>query len=198
MVFVADNLGAWLVGLLADAGRKKLTALVLGSDQERALRQAATAAVQDTAEEMSPSGSEQAGQLAMVISEVFREPMPAARLAGPVTLLEGLQAGIAGQLAVLDDAGLTGVGQSSADVLGVPGTVLADRLTGHLVREIMLRGSRGGPLTPLADQLNHDLTHLQIRRVKDSGSKACSPGWPERSGTRRPGQAATRRGPAAR
>ena len=85
---------------------QKLTALVLGSDQERA-RQAATAAVQDTAEEMSPSGSEQAGQLAMVISEVFREPMPAARLAGPVTLLEGLQAGIAGQLAVLDDAGLT-------------------------------------------------------------------------------------------
>ena len=142
MVFVADDLGAWLVGLLADAGRKKLTALVLGSDQERALRQAATAAVQDTADEMSPSGGEQAGQIAMVISEVFREPMPDAPLAGLVTLLEGLQAGIAGQLAVLDDAGLTGTGQSSADVLGVPGTVLADRLTGHLVREIMLRGSR--------------------------------------------------------
>ena len=73
VVFVADDLGAWLVGLLADAGRKKLTAMVLGSDQERALRQAATAAVQATADEMSPSGGEQAGQLAMVISEVFRE-----------------------------------------------------------------------------------------------------------------------------
>jgi hypothetical protein len=36
VVFVADDLGAWLVGLLADAGRKKLTALVLGSDQQRA------------------------------------------------------------------------------------------------------------------------------------------------------------------
>jgi hypothetical protein len=70
VVFVADDLGAWLVGLLADAGRKKLTVLVLGSDQERALRKAATAAVQDTAAEMSPS-VEQAGQLAMVISEVF-------------------------------------------------------------------------------------------------------------------------------
>ena len=67
---------------------------------------------------------------------------------------------------MLDDAGLTGTGQSSAEVLGVPGTVLADRLTGHLVREIMLRGSRGGPLTPLADQLNHDLTHLQGQRVE--------------------------------
>jgi hypothetical protein len=34
MVFVADELGAWLVGLLADAGRKKLTTFVLGTDQE--------------------------------------------------------------------------------------------------------------------------------------------------------------------
>jgi hypothetical protein len=44
--------------------------------------------------------------------------------------VEGLQAGIAGQLAVLDDAALTGTWQSSAEVLGVPGSVLADRLTG--------------------------------------------------------------------
>jgi hypothetical protein len=44
-VFVAGDLAAWPVGLLADADRKKLTALVLGSDQERAPRQAATAAV---------------------------------------------------------------------------------------------------------------------------------------------------------
>ena len=161
-MFVADALGAWLVEQLADAGRKKLTELILGSEQERALRRAADAAVWATAEELSPSGGEQAGQVAMVISEVFRDPVPDAPLAGPVMLLEGLQAGIAGQLAVLDDAGLTGTGQSSADVLGVPGTVLADRLTGHLVREIIIRGSGGGPLTPLADQLNHELTRLQI------------------------------------
>ena len=102
----------------------------------------------------------------MVISEVFRDPAPDLPLAGPVMLLEGLQAGIAGQLAVLDDAGLTGTGQSSADVLGVPGTVLADRLTGHLVREIIVRGSGGGPLTPLADQLNHELTRLQGQRIE--------------------------------
>jgi hypothetical protein len=33
---VLNDLAAWLVGLLANAGRKKLTALVLGSEQERA------------------------------------------------------------------------------------------------------------------------------------------------------------------
>jgi hypothetical protein len=46
---------------------------------------------------MSTSGGEQAEQLAMVISEVFHEPLPDVPLAGPVTLLEGLQAGITGQ-----------------------------------------------------------------------------------------------------
>ena len=161
-MFVADALGQWLVEQLADAGRKKLTELILGGEQERALRRAADAAVWATAEEMSPSGAEQTGQVAMVISEVFRDPVPAAPLAGPVMLLEGLRTGIAGQLAVLDDAELTGTGQSSADVLGVPGAVLAYRLTSHLVREIIVRGSGGGPLTPLASQLNHELTRLQI------------------------------------
>ena len=38
VVFVADALGGWLVGLLADAGRKRLTKLVLGNEQQRALR----------------------------------------------------------------------------------------------------------------------------------------------------------------
>ena len=94
MVFVADDLGAWLVGLLADAGRKKLTALVLGSDQERALRKAAADAVQDTAAEMNLS-AEQARQLAMVIRKAFRKPVQDAPLAGSVTMLEVLQAGIA-------------------------------------------------------------------------------------------------------
>jgi len=47
-MFVADALAAWLVGLLADAGRKKLITLVLGGDQERALRQAATAAIESS------------------------------------------------------------------------------------------------------------------------------------------------------
>jgi hypothetical protein len=38
VVFVADDFEAWLIGALADAGRKKLVAFVLGTDEERALR----------------------------------------------------------------------------------------------------------------------------------------------------------------
>ncbi len=41
MVFVVDDLAAWLIALLADAGRKKLTTLLLGDAQQRALQQAA-------------------------------------------------------------------------------------------------------------------------------------------------------------
>jgi hypothetical protein len=44
MVFVADDLAAWLIFISAEGGRKKLTSLVLGDDQGRALRPAATAA----------------------------------------------------------------------------------------------------------------------------------------------------------
>jgi hypothetical protein len=166
MVFVADDLAAWLVGILAGAGRKKLTTLILGTDQERALWSAATTAVQSTASELRPGDDEQAEQLAMVVSEVFGESAPETPLDGQATVLEELQAGIARQLEVLDDASLTGMGQSSAEVLGVPAEVVATKLTGHLVREIVLRGSRGGPLFPLASQLNHDMTHLQSQRIE--------------------------------
>jgi len=83
VVFVADDLGGWLVGLLADAGRRRLVASVLGTDQERALRQAAAAAVQRTA---------------------------------------------AGLCAA--DAGLTGTGRSSSDVLGIAAGLLAETLAG--------------------------------------------------------------------
>ena len=93
MPFVADDLGAWLIGLLADRGRRRLTAVVLGSDQERALRSAATAAVQLTANEFRPGDAERAAQLAMVVSQVFGEPVPAAPLAGHATVLEAVQGG---------------------------------------------------------------------------------------------------------
>jgi hypothetical protein len=76
MSFVADDLGAWLVYLLADAGRKKLTALILGTEQERALRQAATAAVRVTAGDLRPEGGARAQELAIVVNHVFGEPVP--------------------------------------------------------------------------------------------------------------------------
>jgi len=94
IVFVADDPGAWLVVLLADAGRKRLTRLVLSDDQERALRAAATAAVQRTAEQLCPGDEERAEQLAMVVREIFGEPVPGALLAGQTTVLEALQVGL--------------------------------------------------------------------------------------------------------
>jgi len=53
-------------------------------------------------------------------------------------------------------------------VLGVSADVAAQTLTGYLVREILAQGSRGGPLSPLANQLNHDASHLQGQRLQDS------------------------------
>jgi len=110
VVFVVDDVGAWLVGLLADAGRKRLTSLVLGDAPERTLQQAAIAAAQDTADELSPSDNQRAGQI--VITEVFRTPGPDPPLAGMATLVEGLQAGITGQLAVDRPEKFGGLGRS--------------------------------------------------------------------------------------
>jgi hypothetical protein len=166
VAFVADDLGAWLVGLLADAGCRKLGAWVLGDEQERALRQAATAAVQDAAGDLCPGDGERAEHLAMVISQVFLTAEPGAPLREQPTLLEALEAGVSGQLAVLGDPSLTGTGQSSAQVLGLPVPMLTEKLATHLVREIIVRGSRGGPLEPLAGQLNHDVTHLQGQQLE--------------------------------
>src|SRR5512135_601498 len=99
MPFVADELGAWLVGLLADAGRNKLTVLVLGTKQERAIRGAASTAVEMMAQELRPEGGERAEQLAMVVDQVFSDPMPDASLGEHATMLELLQARVARKLA---------------------------------------------------------------------------------------------------
>ena len=163
-MFVVDDLLGWLVGLVADAGRKKLVTRVLGSDQERALRPAVEAAVAATAAQLAPSDG-QGDQLAIAVGEVFRDA-PRVALAGQATLLEALQEGIAARVVVLDDPDVTGTGQSSMELLGVPGGKLAQTLAGHLVGEIMVRGAQGGPLAPLADQLNHDVTHLQGQRLE--------------------------------
>ena len=166
MVFVADDLAAWLIGALADAGRKKLITIVVGTDQERALRSAATAAVQRTAGELRPDDAERAEKLTRLVNRAFIKGLvPDAPMAGHATLLEALQAGIAGQLAVVDDTS-PAAGQAPADVLEVPGTALAERLIAHLLQEIVARGARGGPLFPLASQLNDDVTHLQGQRLE--------------------------------
>ena len=107
MVFIADDLGAWLVALVADAARKRLITWVLGSDQERALRQAANAAVQQTLDQFSPAGDEQrARQLTTAIKKALEQPELAAPRTGQMTLLETLQASVAAQLAALDTSRL--------------------------------------------------------------------------------------------
>ncbi len=80
--------------------------LVLGTKQERAIRGAASTAVEMMAQELRPEGGEQAEQLAMVVDQVFSDPMPDASFGEHATMLELLQAGVARQLAVLDDAGV--------------------------------------------------------------------------------------------
>ena len=165
MVFIADDLGAWLVSLLADAGRRRLTSLLFGGEQERALKQAATTAIQLAATDLVPSDSDRAQELTLVINELFGESVPSIQ-SEQRTILESIQAGISYTLAPLEDSGLTGTGQSSADILGIQGEELAEKLANYLTREIVLRGARGGPLTPLANQLNHDASYLQGQRLE--------------------------------
>jgi hypothetical protein len=167
MVFVAEAFSGWLAAQFADVARRQLGEWLVGSDQQRALGQAATAAIQATSKQLRPAplttdDVDGAEHLERVIDEVFQQPpTPAESLAEHPTLLEGLQAGVAARLAPLGDADVTGTPHSSAEILGVSVRSLTDLLTARLLQEILARGSSGGPLAPLADQLNHDLTHLQ-------------------------------------
>jgi hypothetical protein len=80
-----------------------------------------------------------------VISQVFGELVPSVPTAGQTTVLEALEAGIASQIAVLEDPGLTGAGQSSADLLGVSAGTLAPERAAGLI----------GEATQLARQRDH-------------------------------------------
>ena len=99
-----------------------------------------------------------------MVGQVFTQ-VPGAPPDGQATLLEALQEGIAGQL-TRHDPGLTVTVKSLTGMGDVSATVVAQKLTGHLVREIVVRGSRGGPLFPLASQLNDDVTHLHGQRIE--------------------------------
>ena len=98
----------------------------------------------------------------MVIGQVFRTPgLREVGQAGGRTLLEAIGTGVSLQLAVLGDPELTGQGVSSADVLGIPDGVIAERLTDHLVETIRSAALHGGPLKPLADRINYDAAYLR-------------------------------------
>ena len=160
-MLVVDDLVGWLVGRLADAGYQKVSTRLRGSEQDRVLSQAVAVAVQAVVGEISPSDEQRADQLAARISGAFGKRVPVRLPPGRLSRLEALRAGIAGQLSVLDDAG------AAADLFGVSADVVADRLTAHLIYEISARGSAGGPLEPLANQLDHDLTHSRLDELKN-------------------------------
>ena len=71
MSFVADDIAAWLIGLLADAARRRLATWIFGTEQERALRDAAAAAVWAVAREFRPDADAGTEELARVISQVW-------------------------------------------------------------------------------------------------------------------------------
>jgi hypothetical protein len=168
MAFVADDLSAWLVAVLADGVRRKIITLVLGDEFDRALGAAAKTAIELTAADLCPGDAGQAEQVAAVIDQVFRTPVTDGLPARYPTMLNAIEAGITSQLRVLDDASLTGTGVSSADVLGISTAVIADKLNGYLLEQIILGATRGGALQPLAAQLNHDRTHLQVQATYDA------------------------------
>lgn len=132
---------------------------MLGSDQQRALRQAATAAIHATAQQLRPTAASSddvvgAEHLARIIDEVFQQPpTPTESLVEHATLLEGLRAGVGARLAVLDDPHITGTGHSSVELLGVAASVVTEILTTHLLQEIVIRGASGGPLNLTPDVL---------------------------------------------
>ncbi len=167
MTVVVAGLAEWLVGLLREAARKGLISLVFGTELERALWDVTKAAVSGTATELRPDGGEPAAERERVIGQVVRARVPRELdLTAGRTLLPAISSGVAAQAAVLDDRDLTEQGVSSADILGVPARVIGERLTEHLSAGIRSAGLGGGPLKPLADQLNSDLTHKHLHEIR--------------------------------
>jgi HEAT repeats/NACHT domain len=165
VAWIVDDLGAWLVGLLAEAGRRKIVALVLGGDFERALHNAAAAAVKTTAGELSSGDRVRADQLAMAIREVFAIA-PVQLDDRSATLLQALESAVAAQLAPLEDNQQTESGQSWADMVGLEPGQLAAALTRHLLAEIRTRAVRDEPLRQIAIQLNFDLGSLRDQKTQ--------------------------------
>ncbi len=107
----------------------------------------------------------------LAAAPAFRDPAPPT--SSPIrytTLFRALQAEMAGQLASLDDlAEATG---SSSEPLGVSAALLTEKLATHLLREILVRGASGGPLAPLARQLEIESVRELVGHLLDPGTEA--------------------------
>jgi hypothetical protein len=66
----------------------------------------------------------------------------------------------------LDDPDLTATVKCLTGMGDVSAAIVSQKLTAHLLRETVARGSRGGSLEPLANQLNHDRTYLYLQDLR--------------------------------
>jgi hypothetical protein len=203
MVFGADDVGAWLVAVLGDAGRRKVTEFVLGSDQERALGRVAKAALQAMAREASGGDEAQAQNLALVVGEVFAAAVPGAAL-----VAAGGNAGVAG-----------GRDRRPARGAGRPGGNRRGRIVGHCAGGVgrgagqaadrsSCRRDRGGwgagrpaGATGRPAQPRHDASAGRAGQRDDQSARRRRPGpsslpWPrwQRRHTRRARPGSRRRG----
>src|SRR5450432_139716 len=165
MEAIGGMVATWLLDQVLDASGKQLRKL-LGSEQQNALRKAVAAAVRNTAQDFKPAASEEALFLATVINQVFRKAVPAEPLSRHATFIQAIHASIATQLAVLGNASITGTKYSSADLMGVSTSALAESLNDHLIAEILTRGAVGSPLAPLASQLRDDMAYLKMEKIE--------------------------------
>jgi meso-butanediol dehydrogenase / (S,S)-butanediol dehydrogenase / diacetyl reductase len=71
MTLVVDDLAGWVVGVIADTAFKQVKTRLLGSDEGRALKQAAAAAVRRTVMDFCPTEGQRAGELAAMVNRAF-------------------------------------------------------------------------------------------------------------------------------
>ncbi len=160
-----DALTTWLLQRLTESSVRRLRALVFGTELEQALRKISSSALKDTAEQLQAENSE---EFILVVAQVFSAPSIETDTSDQeLTVLETLISGIRTQVAVLDDRDQTGTGRSAADILGVPGARIANALATNVVDGIRRHALSGGPLLPLSQQLNSDITRLQVKDSHD-------------------------------
>ena len=87
----------------------------------------------------------------MVVNQVFTEPVPDARVIGPATLLQTLQAGIEGRMALLEDATLTGIGESCSGPAAGPGRPCLGK------NWLVTLSGKSPSAGPVGDHWNHSL-----------------------------------------
>ena len=175
----ADYFGSWLFGLVADRATRWFTNALIGDEVDRAIRQAALAAAGCAAQELLPDDlldrDRAAGLLIEAIDAAFAgAPDDGLAESGAATLLEAVNSGIAARILPLAELGAGNGG--SLPTVRVAAPAVARQLSTQLVREIIVRGARGGPLKPLADQLNHEFTRLQGQQALAQGQQALAQG----------------------